>query len=275
VHAYVINLARSLDRRAHMTAEMEKAGLDYEIVTAVDGLELDLRDPAIVDPSLPFVSSAIANSNFGLAAGTAGAALSHLDVYRKIIEGGRDAALVLEDDVVLPADIESLAAAVEAQLSGAEVALLSVDSPEPCKMSREGLTRLPSARLLALPVDISQPRSAAAYIITREACERMLKCMPPVRVQADAWWFFYRENTLDRVRCVLPLPVLKQPKFASTIGSYSLRNGLRARLARPLVSRKIPVLHQALTYRRQRIYRQWSRSEIVDMPFVEKPSRLD
>jgi hypothetical protein len=39
--------------------------------------------------------------------------------------------------------------------------------------------------------------------------------------------------------------------------------------------RKIPLLHQALGYRRQRIYRQRSRSELVDMPFIEKPSRLE
>lgn len=275
MHAYVINLARSLDRRVHITAELEKAGLEYEIVTAVDGLELDLCDLAIVDPSLPFVADASAGGDPGLAAGTAGCSLSHLNVYRKMIADGRDEALILEDDVVLPAGIGSLAADVARQMFGAEVALLSVDSREPCQMSRENSVELPSKRLLALPIDISQPQSSAAYIITREACERMVKCMPPVRVQADGWWFFYREGMLDRVRCVLPMPVRKHPKFSSMIGSYSLGNGLRAHLARPLVSRKIPVLHQALTYRRRRIYRAWGRTEIVDMPFIEKPSRLD
>lgn len=258
-----------------MVAELGQTGLDYEIVTAVDGRDLDLRDDAIIDQSLSYVASALEGYDRGLAEGTAGAALSHLSVYRKIIADGWDKALVLEDDVVLPADIDRLAGAVAAQLSGAEVALLSVDSPEPCELSSEGLTPLPAARLLALPVDISQPRSSAAYIITREACERMVKCMPPVRVQADGWWYFYREGILDRVRCVNPMPVIKHPKFSSEIGSYSLGNGLRARLARPLVRRKIPILHQALTYRRQRIYRQWGRSKILDTPFIEKPSRLD
>ena len=275
MHAYVVNLARSRDRRVHMTAELEKSGLDYEMVTAVDGSELDLRDPAIVDPSMPVTAATVVDFDAGLAAGTAGAALSHLNVYKKIIDAGHDAALVLEDDVVLPGDIGALADAVGAHLTGAEVALLSVDSPEPCRLSREGLTRLPSARLLALPVDVTQPRSAAAYVITRQACERMVKCMPPVRVQADGWWLFYREEMLDRVRCVFPMPVLKHPKFVSTIGSYSLGNGILGRMARPLVSSKIPVLHQALTYRRQRIYRKWRQSEITDAPFIEKPSRLD
>jgi glycosyl transferase family 25 len=275
VHAYVINLARSADRRAHITGELKKTGLDYEIVTAVDGRELDLSDWTIIDPSLATQIGLPAGTVGGLPAGTAGAALSHLRVYKKIIADGPDKALVLEDDVILPADLGSLAAAVAGELVGAEVALLSYDSPDPCRMSPEGSTRLPSARLLALPIDIRQPQSAGAYLITREACERMIKSVLPVRVQADGWWYYYREGALDRVRCVVPLPVFKNPRLTSTIGSYSLGNGVRARLVEPLLRHKIPLVHQALSYRRQRIYRQWGRSELVDAPFVEKPSRLE
>src|SRR5215469_4062057 len=98
MHAYVINLARSTDRRAHITAELKKTGLDYEIVTAVDGRELDLSDPALIDPSMPYIDPSLPIVDTGLAAGSAGAALSHLSVYRKIIADGLDKALVLEDD---------------------------------------------------------------------------------------------------------------------------------------------------------------------------------
>ena len=275
MHAYVINLARSLDRRVHITAELKKTSLDYEIITAVDGRDLDLRDTTIIDPSLPFIDPSLPVVDAGLAAGSAGAALSHLSVYRKIITDGLDEALVLEDDLMLPADLRSLADAVANELAGAEVALLSYDSPDPCKLSIKGSIRLPSARVLALPIDVRQPRSAGAYIITREACEHMVKCLLPIRVQADTWWSFYREGLLDRVRCVTPQPVLKNPEFTSTIGSYSLGNGVRGRLAGQLARRRIPLVHQALSYRRQRIFRQWGRSELVDMPFVEKPSRLE
>ena len=226
-----------------------------------------MGDASTIDPS--FVS----RSPFP--DGSAGCALSHLSVYRKIIADGLDKALVIEDDVLLPADLESLADTVAGELTGAEAALLSVDCPEPCRMSRQGLIRLSSSRVLALPIDISQPRSTGAYVITREACERMVKSLLPIRVQADAWWFFYREGMLDRVRCVAPLPVLKTPELTSTIGYYSLGTGVRARLIGPLVRHKIPLLHQALSYRRQRILRQWSRVEFVSAPFVEMPSRLE
>lgn len=268
MHGYVINLARSHDRRSHITGELEKTGLDYEIVTAVDGRELDLSDRSVVDPVLAAAFSS-------LSAGTVGAALSHLQVYQKVIADGLAQALVLEDDVLVPPNLGNLAESVAEHLTGAEVALLSYDSPTPCQMSRAGAIRLPAGRTLALPIDMRQPRSAGGYVITRVACERLAKIIMPVRIQADGWWYFYREGALDRIRCVTPMPVLKSSNLTSTIGSYSMSHGLMARLAGPVMSHKIPVVHQALAYRRGRIYRRTSQSELVDLPFVEKPSRLD
>jgi hypothetical protein len=204
---------------------------------------LDLSDAALIDPS--FVARVFPE-------GSAGCALSHLSVYRKIIADGLDAASVLEDDAILPADLGSLTEAIARKLTGAEVVLLSIACPEPSRLSLNGSVRLPSGRLLALPIDISQPRSGAAYIITRQACERMVKGLLPVRALADEWWFFYREGLLDRVRCVAPRPVHCSAEIASTIGHYSVGNGLRNRLVGPLARRKIPVLHQLLSYRRRR-----------------------
>jgi glycosyl transferase family 25 len=266
MRAYVINLARSADRRAHITAELSKTGLDYELVQGVDGLQLDLHDTAVVDPAL-FAKNAFP-------AGSAGCALSHLRAHQQILRDGLDEALVLEDDVTLPADLGDLADAVAGHLTGAEVVLLNYGSPHTCKMSSQGCAELPSSRMLALPIDIAAMVNSAAYVITREACERMAETVLPVRANADDWQFFYREGVLDRIRCVVPLPVDKDPRFGSTIGFYSLGNGAKARLVGPIVRHRIPLLHQVIRYRRGRILRAWGRTEIVDLPFTEKPSRL-
>lgn len=274
MHAYVINLARSAHRRAHIIEELRRTGMDYEIVTAVDGRELDLGDRSVVDADLATHMGLPDDPGNSIYAGSVGCALSHLEVYRTLIAQDRERALVLEDDVLLPDDLDALAEEVAAQLSGAEIAMLSYDSPEPCRMAVEDSVRLPSGRVLALPVDVRQPRSGAAYIITRDACERMVKSALPVRVLADDWWYYYREGVLDRVRCVVPLPVVKSADHSSTIGSYSQPTGLRARLAGLLLKRRIPGVHQALAWRRRGIYRRWGQSELVDVPFVEKASRL-
>src|ERR1700760_2481179 len=128
MHVYVINLARSLDRRGPITAELKKTGLGYQKIKDVDGRDLDLSDPTIVDPSLATKTVSMA--------GASGCALSHLNAYRNIIADGLDAALVLEDDVILPADLGSLADAVADQLGGAEVVLLNYSTPyPPCRLS--------------------------------------------------------------------------------------------------------------------------------------------
>jgi hypothetical protein len=131
-----------------------------------------------------------------------------------------------------------------------------------------------SSRTLALPIDLRQLVNAGAYVITRQACERMAERVLPIRATADDWQFFYEAGLLDRVRCVVPQPIPKSPRFGSTIGFYSLGNGVKSRLMGPLVRHKIPLVHQAILHRRQRIMRDWDRTEVVDVPFVEKPSRI-
>jgi glycosyl transferase family 25 len=267
MYAYVINLDRSPDRRAHMIAELKKTCLDYEFVSACDGRDLDLNDPSVVTPEL-FTKSPFP-------AGQGATALSHIRCYERMIAQGRDTALVLEDDVLLPADVNALTDAVAAHLTGSEVALLSFTNPEPMKMAREGAVQLPHGRTLTLPIDPRQLASAGAYVITREACERMIKSLVPVRACADEWGYFYHEGLLDRVRCVVPSTVSGANQFYSMQGSYTLGNGLKSRLLWPLVKLRLPVVQQILVYRRRRIGDRSRRHEMVDMPFKEKPSRLD
>jgi len=268
MYAYIINLDRSQDRRAHMVAELKKTDMLHEFVSAVDGRNLDTSDPTLV--SLEEMST---RSKFPV--NSAASVLSHIQCYERMIAAERDAALVLEDDAILPADINCLADSVATQLTGAEVALLSFNSGEPLKISREGAVDVVGDRMLALPIDALQPASAAAYVITREACERLIKFLLPIRTNADQFGLFYQEGAIDRLRCVVPLSVQNSAKFLSTQGSYSLGNGLKARLLWPIVKLELPLLHQILVHRRQRIQNQWSQWEMVDMPFIERPSRFD
>ena len=265
MQAYVINLARSSERRAHMIAELEKSGIDYEIVTAIDDRNLDLSDTKTVHPSY------LNRDDFR--PGRTGNGLSHLRVYQKILADGLDRALVLEDDVTLSAELGSVADAVGEHLSGSEIALLTFDSEATCELSIHGLVRLPSSRSLAFPIDIGQPVGAAAYVITREACQRLTDTIMPIRAHSDDWSYWFRQGTLDSVRCVVPHAVVKNPGFESTIDYYS-PSSLKARLLKTIARPELPLIHKVISYRRRRIWRQWTRVELVDKPFVEKPSRL-
>jgi glycosyl transferase family 25 len=265
VYAYVINLARSTERKEHMTGELERIGIDYEFVEAVEGRDLDLHDPEVIHPSVLGTA--------WVRAGSVGAAYSHLRVYEKILEGGAEHALVLEDDVRLPADLLSQVESIAPYLAGAEVALLNYDSPQACLMSKEDSVRLPSGRELMLPLDVDQPRSSAAYLVTRDACKRMVNSVAPYRAHSDNWGHHFREGYLDRVRCVLPMPITKDPKFESTI-DYGSQGKLKVMVIALADRYHVMPLQRAIAFRRERIWRSQMRVKIVDLPFVNKPSRL-
>ena len=265
MYTYVINLARSPERRKHMTAELGRTGLSYEFVEAVEGHDLDLYDPNVVHPSVLGTA--------WVRAGSAGAAYSHLRVYEKILADGVEYALVLEDDVRLPSDLASQVESIVPYLTGAEVALLNYDSPQTCLISRESSVRLPSGGELMLPLDVDQPRSSAAYLLTQAACKRMANAVAPYKHHSDNWGHFFRDGALDRVRCVLPMPVSKDPKFESTI-DYGTQGRLKALIPALVRRYHVTPLQQAIAYRRRRIWQSQVHVEVVDRPFVNEPSRL-
>lgn len=247
MHAYVVNLARSPDRRRHMVEQLARTRVDYDFVDAVDGRELDLADSELFDPTV--VGTATYRP------GAAGCALSHLDVYRRVVNDGRECALVLEDDVMLPSDLDALARAVVRQMSGAEVVLLNFHSEEPCRITRAGSVPLPASRLLVDLVDEGQASSTGAYVVTREACERMAEAILPLRAQPDDWVFYRRQGALDRLRCVAPMPVPNSPALRTTI-DQAQPGSRQARLREAVASARIPLIHQALAMRRQRTFRR-------------------
>jgi glycosyl transferase, family 25 len=265
MHAYVINLERSTDRRAHIMAELAKTGIDYEFIRGVEGRDLDSAVIAeLVTPSV------LASDWFQ--AGVLGCGLSHLSAYRKILADGHDMALVLEDDIRVPTDLGPLADAIGAHLTGAEVALLSYGAKTKLLLSRAGAIDLPTGRTLALPIDASQD-TAAAYIITRAACERYVERMLPLAAMNDDWRHHYLAGFFDRLRCVAPMPVTKDSSFGSTVEHVSLTSP-RMRIRDAAIRYKLTPIVKAIVYRRELIYRRAAEVRLVDEPFREKPSRI-
>jgi glycosyl transferase family 25 len=264
MQTYAINLARSPDRRAHITAQLEHAQVNYQIVDAVDGRGLDLGDARLVEP-------AFARANTPRP-GIVGCSLSHLETYRRIIDDDLEIACILEDDVVIPDDLVILADAIGQQMSGAEIVLLNFHSQEPCRITKANVAHLPLSRLLAQIVDEGQVTSAACYLITREACARMVKTIPPVRVVADDWAFFVGQGAVDRLRCVVPMPVVQNTDLRTTI-SYHQPDSMYSSVRELISGSRIPILRQALALRRRRHQQRYAvgRTQFVeDIPRVHR-----
>jgi glycosyl transferase, family 25 len=247
MHGYVVNLERSTNRRAHMQKELRKATFECEFVTAVDGRELDVSDARLISPELA------ARPNFR--PGAAGCALSHLNIYRKILAAGLDYAVVMEDDIVLPKDVGRLCAEVASHMRGAEVVLLNFHSDDGVtQVLRAGAQQLSSSRILAEVAD--EASSTGCYMITREACERLLEGQSTLVAFPDHWVMFYQKGWIDDLRCVVPMPVPNSPELRTSIDFFR-HDSLKARAREFLSESKIPIVHQVLAFRRQRNYRKW------------------
>ena len=85
---YVINLARSADRRAWMTDELGRAGVSANFVAAVDGRAFKDKCRARV-AATPLTVGEIALT------------LSHRKIWRALLASAQTPAIVLEDDVRL------------------------------------------------------------------------------------------------------------------------------------------------------------------------------
>lgn len=94
---FVISLARAAERRSNIAAHLRKIGADFEIVDAVDGKAMTPSEiAAVVDPGVSFHPGVI------------GCYLSHINVYKMILNNDLCAALIIEDDVVIKQTISKV-----------------------------------------------------------------------------------------------------------------------------------------------------------------------
>lgn len=244
-----------------MAEQLERAGLQHEFIEAVDGSALTASERVdLVD------EAAVASSPRWLTPGAVGCALSHLRAYQRVLESvDDDPALIFEDDVVLPATVSDTAARAATHMHGSEIVLLYFRAFGTCRFSARDAVELGAEARLAYPIEIHQPLTASAYLVTREACRRLAEVIVPVRVAADNWGHFYELGALDALRCVIPRPVTVRKDFKSTI-DYGGTESIRVRATSFVVRHRLVPFFQLLTLNRYLIERRMSKARIVPGP---------
>jgi glycosyl transferase family 25 len=198
----------SAERRAHIIGECAKHSLNVEIIDAVVGKELseaELRE-AVFDYGCS-----------GFTKGEIGCALSHLKIYRKIVEDGVDIALILEDDAALSDNINAALKDIEDFNKKADKPMLFLItrvekyiSSLPKRLERINLYRFHKGWL------------ATGYAINRKGAEILLKRLCPIKVVADHWLYikFYTALT---IYCVVPHIADSAEKLPSALETERLK----------------------------------------------------
>lgn len=201
---FVINLARSTERRASMEQQLSLLNLDYEIVEAVDGSQLSYTD--IMRETRPL--------NYALSCGEVGCALSHINIYRRIAADAIPMALILEDDALLNCESVVVMSEVEKRnIQSPTVTLLTeisqyIDKPT---------FSLSKGRNL---YDVLEASRSHGYIINQSAATKLIEFLYPVWMVADRWQTL-REYSVCNIEAVIP-PVIKRSAHSenSTIQVY-------------------------------------------------------
>ncbi len=203
---FVINLARSPDRRRAMAGRLDELGLVHEFFAAVDGATLTEADLENYDREARLKA-------FGcdLQPNEIGCYLSHYRIYEKIVAENIPRALILEDDLDfsgdLPAILDSLAAAP------AEWELVRLSGLR-ARRGRKIAEIAPGYRVVRL-LDVAC--GAQAYLLNRQGAGKLVDYGKKITRQVDVMLDRYWDNGL-RIMAVQPYPVQPSRAFDSTIG---------------------------------------------------------
>lgn len=254
---YIINLESSKKRREHILREVKKHNLDYEFINAVNGKNLTKSEKdRLCD------QDAVRNNPDWLTPGAIGAALSHHKVYQKIVSDNVEAALVVEDDLILPNNLNSILQNIKADLHKNEVILIFYQSFNPLKLSLQGKSELADNYKLMYPLSLNGVAGAVCYIITKEAAKSLVDYILPIRLAADSWLEFQREKKIDGVRCLYPMSI-ELTNMKSTISSTS-QSWFRRIVTEGIDKYKIPPFYNILKNYRANSIKSRSVIELVE-----------
>jgi glycosyl transferase, family 25 len=172
---WVINLKRSVERRAYITRHLDNLGLPYELIEAVDGRALSPQELAVSSGS----REARRLIKRELTPGDVGCSLSHLALYRKQLDEGLNEVVILEDDAVVdPALPEILNVREFLPPDWELVSFIRLDS----RVSFWGSRPLGKRRCVKFA---SIAYGTQGYLLRRSGAEKLLAHGYPVRAPAD------------------------------------------------------------------------------------------
>lgn len=192
MRVFAINLSHRTDKKAHILNEGKKHGLDIELIEAVNGAQLTDADFQELVHDYPACC---------LTKGEVGCALSHLNIYKKMMDENCPLALILEDDAVLGSDVVEVLEALQRidRNDAARAYLLSGSH----YYIESGSAPLVGPYALYRIVDAFY---AYAYVVNLEAAKAMYERLRPVVFEADRWMFFQQLGIVS-VRCIEPAVV--------------------------------------------------------------------
>lgn len=215
---YIINLDRDQKRWNHIRDQALAVGLDFKRISGVSGRDLDQteRDRHYSSSRARWLRAR------DLSPSEIGCALSHLKTYREILCRDLPRALILEDDVILSAEVPDVLSALED--------LLPQEDPIICLLSPAVFRPSPALADLGGDHALRQFQSGyftSSYIVTQAAAAWLLNTLYPVSDVADCWARLERSGQI-RILCVTPALIEQDQETFGSSTTTDIQAALKA-----------------------------------------------
>lgn len=205
---FVINLPQRTDKKESMLKQAQAFDIPLHMVEAVNGHALSDEQIQKLVKDYPACC---------LTKGVIGCALSHIKVYKKIVDEHIPLALVLEDDAILTHEVKPVLEALS-RLDQNDCPMVYLLSPH--HYVPKGGEPLIGQYALHRYIDGS---AAHAYVINQKAAEVLHQKLLPIVWEADKWYYFEQMGYVS-MRCVVPHVTIAQgePAYSDLFGERSL-----------------------------------------------------
>lgn len=193
---FVISLKNSNDRRNFISSQAQKHSVNFSFIDAIKGKDIPENLYSLLKKQY----------SYAVTQGEVGCSLSHLAAYKKLIESNEDFALILEDDVMIPEDIEKISKKLGESLPNNKACVCLLSKVH--SYNKRG-------QVLFKGVSVHEVFNAAyshAYIINKKAATVLLDKLLPIWCVADQWPTF-KEFGYINLLGVIPACVHVHPKF--------------------------------------------------------------
>lgn len=261
---FVVSLSRVEIRTKYIKAHLDSLKVDYELIDAVDYLNLTPADFDVLS------DQEAVRQNPYLSQGVIACSLSHVKIYKHIVENNVGVSLIIEDDAALPKNIKKILDIVEREIKDNEIISLSYfnhhQAKEHTDLSRHQRKSVGEGCELVYPADLKDIASSMAYIITKDVAQKMIDIIMPVSVQTDYWGVYYDKHAFGSFRCLYPVQV-KAAAIRSSI-EYDSAKSLASKVASWVRQYNVPILISYLDRRANKIQGEKYKFVFVDdQPF--------
>lgn len=205
MQTFVLNLEHNTERKKYMQNLLNDIPIDYEFFPAVYGKSITNIEQ--------FYDSKLAEKKAKrqLNVGEIGTAISHKNIYKKMIDENIEQALILEDDVTFLDGFIDVYKKIEKINVGNKIILLgTIVKKKIKKIWKKKLTPEHSMYLV-----LNNYAGAYGYIIGLDAAKKIYYHNKKIFIEADKWKYYRR---LSQIWLVSPSVVTVDEIFPSEIG---------------------------------------------------------